>query len=68
MTNKGERQHGRPNWVVSSPIWLLLLSYSHNPILFDISSFVNIISSTNSLYRYNAGDDDLKRVFRQYSI
>ena len=31
MTNKGEGQHGCPNWVVSSPNWLLSLSYSHSP-------------------------------------
>ena len=31
MTNRGEEQHGCPNWVVSSPNWLLSLSYSHSP-------------------------------------
>ena len=33
MTNRGEGQYGRPNWVASSPNWLLSLSYSHNPLV-----------------------------------
>jgi hypothetical protein len=33
---KGGSQHTCPNWVDSSPIWLLPFSYSQNPVLFDI--------------------------------
>jgi hypothetical protein len=50
MTNRGGSQHRCLNWVDFSPIWLLLLSHSHNPLLFDIPSFVNIVNSTNFLH------------------
>ena len=33
MTNRGEGQYGRPNWVVSSPNWPLSLSHSHNALV-----------------------------------